>query len=60
MLKLQTAPAPNPNQSASDENKSNQTTFRLVRKLPQPRRKIIGDLSDIVRVLVGLDLRVAV
>lgn len=29
----------------------------LVRKLPVPIRKIIGDLSDTVRVLVGLDLR---
>ena len=29
----------------------------LVRKLPQPVRKIIGDLSNTVRVLVGLDLR---
>ncbi len=29
----------------------------LVRKLPQPMRKIIGDLSNTVRVLVGLDLR---
>ena len=29
----------------------------LVRKLPQPIRKIIGDLSNEDRVLVGLDLR---
>jgi len=29
----------------------------LVRKLPVPMRKIIGDLSNTVRVLVGLDLR---
>jgi circadian clock protein KaiB len=29
----------------------------LVRKLPEPMRKIIGDLSDTERVLVGLDLR---
>jgi circadian clock protein KaiB len=29
----------------------------LVRKLPPPVRKIIGDLSNTVRVLVGLDLR---
>ena len=29
----------------------------LVRKLPQPVRKIIGDLSNTERVLVGLDLR---
>jgi circadian clock protein KaiB len=32
----------------------------LVRKLPHPVRKIIGDLSDTERVLVGLDLRPAV
>jgi len=31
----------------------------LVRKLPEPVRKIIGDLSDTERVLVGLDLRSA-
>jgi circadian clock protein KaiB len=31
----------------------------LVRKLPQPMRKIIGDLSNTERVLVGLDLRAA-
>ena len=31
----------------------------LVRKLPQPVRKIIGDLSNTERVLVGLDLRPA-
>jgi len=29
----------------------------LVRKLPPPVRKIIGNLSNIERVLVGLDLR---
>ena len=29
----------------------------LVRKLPQPVRKIIGDLSNSDRALVGLDLR---
>src|SRR5512140_614239 len=29
----------------------------LVRRLPEPVRKIIGDLSDAQRVLVGLDLR---
>ncbi len=29
----------------------------LVRNLPQPIRKIIGDLSDTQRVLVGLDIR---
>jgi len=31
----------------------------LVRKLPKPMRKIIGDLSDTERVLIGLDLRCA-
>jgi circadian clock protein KaiB len=29
----------------------------LVRKLPPPLRKIIGDLSNTERVLVGLDVR---
>ncbi len=29
----------------------------LVRKLPSPIRKIIGDLSDVERTLVGLELR---
>lgn len=29
----------------------------LVRKLPEPVKKIIGDLSNEERVLVGLDLR---
>ena len=29
----------------------------LVRKIPVPVRKIIGDLSDTERVLVGLDLK---
>jgi circadian clock protein KaiB len=29
----------------------------LVRNLPQPIRRIIGDLSNVDRVLVGLDLR---
>ena len=29
----------------------------LVRKLPMPLKKIIGDLSNTERVLVGLDLR---
>jgi circadian clock protein KaiB len=29
----------------------------LVRRLPEPMKKIIGDLSDSERVLVGLDLR---
>ena len=29
----------------------------LVRRLPEPIRKIIGDLSNTERVLVGLDIR---
>jgi circadian clock protein KaiB len=29
----------------------------LVRKVPEPIRKIIGDLSNEARVLVGLDIR---
>ena len=29
----------------------------LVRKLPEPIRKILGDLSNTERVLIGLDLR---
>jgi circadian clock protein KaiB len=29
----------------------------LVRRLPEPIRKLIGDLSDTERALVGLDLR---
>jgi circadian clock protein KaiB len=29
----------------------------LVRRLPEPMRKIIGDLSNSERTLVGLDLR---
>ena len=31
----------------------------LIRKLPEPMRKIIGDLSNVERVLVGLDLRLS-
>jgi len=31
----------------------------LVRRLPTPLKKIIGDLSDTERVLVGLDIRPA-
>ena len=31
----------------------------LVRRLPEPVRKIIGDLSNTDRVLVGLDIRPA-
>jgi circadian clock protein KaiB len=29
----------------------------LVRKLPHPLKKIIGDLSETERVLIGLDIR---
>jgi circadian clock protein KaiB len=29
----------------------------LVRRLPEPMKKIIGDLSNTDRVLIGLDLR---
>ena len=29
----------------------------LVRQIPEPARKIIGDLSNVERVLVGLELR---
>ncbi len=29
----------------------------LVRKLPEPLKRIIGDLSDTEKVLVGLDIR---
>jgi len=29
----------------------------VVRKLPRPIRKLVGTLSDVERVLVGLDLR---
>jgi circadian clock protein KaiB len=31
----------------------------VVRKLPEPIRKLVGDLSDTERALVGLDLRPA-
>ncbi|HLK34039.1 MAG TPA: circadian clock KaiB family protein [Terriglobales bacterium] len=31
----------------------------LVRNLPPPLRKMIGDLSNTERVLVGLDIRIA-
>ncbi|MFL6183181.1 MAG: circadian clock KaiB family protein, partial [Actinomycetes bacterium] len=34
-------------------------TPTLVRRLPEPMKKIIGDLSNSERVLVGLDLRPA-
>ena len=44
----------NPQLSGSDQILAIPT---LVRKLPEPVRKIIGDLSNTERVLVGLDLR---
>ena len=31
----------------------------LVRKLPQPIRRVVGDLSNVERVLVGIDLQAA-
>jgi len=31
-------------------------TPTLVRKFPQPRRVLVGDLSDTARVLAGLDI----
>jgi circadian clock protein KaiB len=44
----------NPQLAAGDEIIAIPT---LVRRLPSPMRKIIGDLSDQDRVLVGLQLR---
>ena len=38
------------------ENEKILATPTLVKKLPRPVRKIIGDLSDRERVLLGLDL----
>ncbi len=32
-------------------------TPTLVKKLPKPLRKFIGDLSSVERILIGLDLR---
>lgn len=46
----------NPQLAAGDEIVAIPT---LVRRLPSPVRKIIGDLSNAERVLVGLDLRPA-
>jgi circadian clock protein KaiB len=31
----------------------------LVRRLPEPLKRVIGDLSNLERVMVGLDLRLA-
>lgn len=44
----------NPHLAAGDQILAVPT---LVRRLPPPLKKIIGDLSDAERVLVGLDLR---
>ena len=44
----------NPQLAASDQILALPT---LVRQLPPPVRKIIGDLSNTERVLIGLDLR---
>ena len=33
-------------------------TPTVVKRLPPPLRKVIGDLSDLERVLLGLDLRI--
>lgn len=46
--------AENPQQARTDEIV---VTPTLVRKLPPPLRRIIGDLSNIERVLVGLELK---
>jgi circadian clock protein KaiB len=43
----------NPRLAAGDEIIAIPT---LVRRLPEPMRKIIGDLSDAERVIVGLQL----
>lgn len=44
----------NPHLAAGDQILAVPT---LVRRLPPPLKKIIGDLSNVQRVLVGLDLR---
>ena len=44
----------NPHLAAGDQILAVPT---LVRRLPPPLKKIIGDLSNVERVLVGLDLR---
>lgn len=38
------------------ENEKILATPTLVKRLPEPVRKIIGDLSDVERVLLGLDI----
>ena len=44
----------NPHLAASDDIVAIPT---LVRRLPEPMRKIIGDLSNTPRVIVGLQIR---
>jgi circadian clock protein KaiB len=44
----------NPNLGASDQILAVPT---VVRRLPAPIRKIVGDLSDTDRLLIGLELR---
>lgn len=44
----------NPSLAAGDQTLAVPT---LVRKLPEPIKKIIGDLSNESRVLVGLDIK---
>jgi circadian clock protein KaiB len=44
----------NPRRAADDQILAVPT---LVRKLPEPVRKVVGDLSDIDRLLAGLQLR---
>ena len=46
----------NPQQAQHDQILAIPT---LVRKVPQPLRKIVGDLSNAERMLVGFDLRPA-
>lgn len=38
------------------EDEKIMATPTLVRELPKPMRRIIGDLSDVEKVLLGLDL----
>lgn len=42
------------------ENEKILATPTLIRELPPPLRRVIGDLSDTERVLLGLDVRAAV
>ncbi|MDZ3836414.1 MAG: circadian clock protein KaiB [Rhodospirillales bacterium] len=40
------------------ENEKILATPTLVKELPPPLRRVVGDLSDLDRVLVGLDLAI--